>query len=252
MSLKHKDLINTILPIISIDEFEPKAGKTAEVIVVAFYLDEKDPADDLNTFIQRGSIDTIDVDVSPNTDDDGKYLVFVEMNRDSSFPSKFSALIKDIENISGKLDWKVRTYLSDEKEFTLDDPKLYKFIITVPEEYVTKDEFVKESMHNKVRKFLQDSAIVGLTFSGNHVILSASGRQIIAEVVDVGEYDAVFRRNLLTESAFKLLDKPIEATVLGGILGEYIVMPINKLLCVENKRTNSIMLLNNVEIRYRS
>ena len=81
MSLKNEDLKGTILPTVSIDEFEPKAGDNENVIVVAFYLIDQDPAEDLNTFIQRGVVDTLDVEVSPNTDDDGRYLVFVEMAR---------------------------------------------------------------------------------------------------------------------------------------------------------------------------
>ena len=70
MSLKNGDLAGTILPDVSIDEFEPKAGKDLEVIVVAFYLDDEAPAADLNTFIQRGFIDTLDVEVSPSTDEE--------------------------------------------------------------------------------------------------------------------------------------------------------------------------------------
>ena len=71
MSLKNGDLHGTLKPKVSIDEFEPKAGEDNDVIVVAFYLDDEDPAKDLNTFIQRGFIDTLDVEVSPNTDDEG-------------------------------------------------------------------------------------------------------------------------------------------------------------------------------------
>ena len=62
MSLKNGDLAGTILPEVSIDEFQPKAGDEQDVIVVAFYLDDQTPADDLNTFIQRGFIDTLDVE----------------------------------------------------------------------------------------------------------------------------------------------------------------------------------------------
>ena len=74
MSLKNGDLAGTVLQEVSIDEFEPKAGDDLEVIVVAFYLTDEAPAEDLNTFIQRGFIDTLDVEVSPNTDEEGRYL----------------------------------------------------------------------------------------------------------------------------------------------------------------------------------
>jgi len=251
MSLNNGDLRGTVLPKVSIDEFEPKAGDTEQVIVVAFYLLDQEPAEDLNTFIQRGYIDTLDVEVSPNTDDDGRYLVFVEMTRDESFPSKFIALIKDIENVTEKQKWAVSTYLSGDKEFAHNDPALFTFIKTDPSQYITKDDFMKESIQSDVKSFLQDSHIMYLNIDGNNVIMGNGSKKIIAEIVDVGEYDTVIGRNFLTEAAFRLMDKPIEAIVLGGMLGNYDVMPIGNLLCVGKHNDDRVMLLRNTELRYK-
>lgn len=251
MSLKHEDLHGTVLPTISIDEFEAKAGDDTNIVVVAFYLYDQEPAEDLNTFIQRGFVDTIDVGTSPSTDEDGHYLVFVEMARDETFPNKFRALLKDVENITGKEEWKVRTYLSGDKTFDCNDAELYKFIMTDPSKYITKDKFMKESILGTVAEFLQESSLVHLTIDGNSVTLGAGGKKIIAEVVDIGEYDEVFGRNFLTESAFRLIDTPIEATVLGGMLGGYAVLPIENFLCISNQRDDRVMLLKNTEIKYR-
>lgn len=249
MSIKHKDLEGTILPIISIDEFEPKAGELTEIIVVAFYLTDKDPAEDLNTFIQRGVIDNVDVGVSPNTDEDGNYVVFVEIERNKSFPAIFRRLLRDVENVSGKMEWKIKTYLSGDVEYDYTDPTFYKFIITTPEEYVSKDEFMKESTEENVKSFLQDAHIMYLNFEGNNVTFGAGNKKIVAEVVDVGDYDEVFGRNYLGESAFRLTNRPIEATMLTGMLGVYDVMPIDKFLCVG--KDDKVLLLRNTEIKYR-
>jgi len=251
MSLKNEDLRGTILPVVSIDEFEPKAGDIESVIVVAFYLTDKDPADDLNTFIQRGFIDTMDVEVSPNTDDEGRYLVFVEMERTSMFPQKFAALIKDVENVSGKHNWKVKTYLSGDKEFELGDPTVFKFIIMNPEEYVSKDEFMKESVSEDVKSFLQDSHILYLNIEGSKITMGNGHKSMIAEVADIGAYDTVIGRNFLSESAFRLNNRPIEATILNNMLGNCDVMPIGNFLCVGRKDDDRVMLLRNAEIKYR-
>lgn len=251
MSLKNGDLSGTILPVISLDEFEPKAGDTASTIVIAFSLTDKDPAEDLNTFIQRGFIDTLDVEVSPNTDDDGHYLVFVELERNVTFPEKFQSLIKDINNVAGKQDWKVKTYLSDDKEFDYRDPAIYKYMVIDPEQYLSKDEFMKESTQASVKHFLKDSGMISLTFEDNIVILSTGGKTIIAEMVDVGDYDTVFKRNTLSESAFKLANRPIEATVLGSMLGNYDVTPIDAYMCISTRVNDEVMLLKNTEIKYR-
>ena len=251
MSLKANDLKGVVLPIISLDEFNPKAGTTRDIIVIAFYVDDREPADDLNTFIQRGFIDTLDVDVSPSTDEDGHYLVFVEINRDETFPDKFKALIKDIENVTGKQQWKVKTYLSDDREFDYTDPVLYKFVITTPEKYITKDEFMKESIEQNIKEFLHNSSLSHLTTNGNTITISSGHNKIIAEVVDIGDYDTVIGRNFLSESAFNLGNKTMESRTLNQILGNYDISQLGKFLMVSNSENDKVLLLRNTEIKYR-
>jgi hypothetical protein len=248
MSLKYEDLKGTVLGTVSIDEFEPKAGDNLEVIVVAFYLTDQGPADDLNTFIQRGFIDTLDVEVSPNTDQDGNYLVFVEMGRDDTFPNKFQALLKDITNVTGPMDWKVKTYFSDGMEFDYNDPALYQYVIINPEDYVSKEEFKVEELDENIHEFFGNSLISNLTFDGNTLTLSSARNKIVAEVVDVGSYDIVIGRNFLSESAFGVGQVPHEARVLQSMLGNCNVLPLGSYLCISNG--DQVVLLKNTELNY--
>ena len=248
MSLKNGDLAGTILPDVSIDEFEPKAGDEKDVIVVAFYLNDQNPADDLNTFIQRGFIDTLDVEVSPNTDEEGRYLVFVEMSRDDTFPNKFHALLKDIGNLSGNMDWTVKTYLADDRAFKFNDPELFNYLILQPEAYVPKDEFKMQDMKESINQFFKESLVSGLTIDGNVVTLTHNRRKIVAEVVDVGDYDVVIGRNFLSESAFGVGQNPHEANVLQSMLGNCQILPLGKYLCVS--RDDKVMLLKNTQLNY--
>jgi len=249
MSLKNGDLAGTILPDVSLDEFEPKAGDDVDVIVVAFYLNDEAPAADLNTFIQRGFIDTLDVEVSPNTDEEGRYLVFVEMSRDETFPSKFTALLKDVGNVSGNMDWQVTTYFSDGQSFAYNDPELYNYVIIDPADYVPKDEFKMVDMKEAIEDFFGASLVADLTIDGNIVTLVGNGRRIVAEVIDVGDYDTVIGRNFLSESAFRVGQNPYEAKVLSSILGNCQILPIGKYLCVNND--DRVMLLKDTQIEYR-
>lgn len=250
MSLKNGDLAGTILPDVSIDEFEPKAGDEMDVIVVAFYLNDEAPADDLNTFIQRGFVDTLDVEVSPNTDEEGRYLVFVEMARDDTFPNKFQALLTDVGNLSGNMDWRIKTYFSDGMSFAYNDPALYDYVIIGPEDYVTKDKFKMKEISEKITEFFKTSLVSELTIDGNFVTLVGNGKRVVAEVIDVGDYDTVIGRNFLSESAFKVGQSPYEAKVLISILGNCQCLPIGKYLCVNND--DKVMLLKNTQIAYRN
>lgn len=246
MGLSSGDLKNTIEDIISIDEFQPKAGEEKDVIVVAFYFREEEPAKDLNTFIQRGVISTLDVEVSPNTDDEGRYLVFVEMDRDKEFPKKFIALVADVENLTGQVKWKVKPYLSD-TEFDIEDPALFKYIILTSYGYKTKDEFKMADMSESINNFFQSSQIGNLTLDRNIVTIMQDRNKIIAEVIDVGDYDTVIGRNALSESAFGLLHQPYEAKVLSSMSGLF-VTPIDKFLLVS--KGDEVMLLKNTYISH--
>jgi hypothetical protein len=250
MSLKNGDLEGTILQKVSIDEFEAKAGNEEDVIVVAFYLTDQEPADDLNTFIQRGVVDTLDVEVSPNTDEEGRYLVFVEMSRDDTFPYKFQALLKDIKNVAGKINWEVNTYLADDRIFASTDPALYNSLILTPDDYVPKEEFKMKEMTESIYRFFNDSLAQNLTVDGNIVTMSRNGRKIIAEVKDIGDYDTVIGRNYLSESAYKVGQNPFEAQVLQSMLGNCQVLPLGKYLCVS--RDDKVMLLKHTQLDYRN
>jgi hypothetical protein len=248
MSLKRDDLKGTILPQVSIDEFEPKAGDDKDVIVVAFYLTDEDPAKDLNTFIQRGVVDTLDIEVSPNTDDEGRYLVFVEMSRNDTFPNKFQALLKDIKNVAGDVKWEVRTYFSEEKTFAANDPALYNYLILSPVDYVPKEEFKMKEINERISDFFTDSLAPNLTIDKNVITMTHNRRKIVAEVTDVGDYDEVIGRNYLSESAYRVSQKPFEAQVLQSMLCDFQVLPIGKYLCVS--RDDKVMLLKNTQLNY--
>ena len=150
MGLKHNDLVNTVLSLLSIDEYEPKTGDTAEVLVLGIRVIDDIPGKDLYSFINSSTIDVRDVDVSPNPDLEKNYWVFVEITREPGCLNTIRELIADIEHVSGSLKWRVKTHLSD-KEFSLKDNELEKYVIQDPNKYQTRDEFeatVQENQDN--------------------------------------------------------------------------------------------------------
>ena len=79
--LRPGDLQHLILNKVSIDQFEPKSGDEKEVLVMGLYSKDEEPAQDLARFIERGYIGVNDTEVSPGPDEDGNYMVFVEMKK---------------------------------------------------------------------------------------------------------------------------------------------------------------------------
>jgi hypothetical protein len=92
--LREGDLEGLVLPHLSIDEFETKLDDDA--IVVAFHVLDRDPANDLNRFIQKGAVALLDTDVSPAPNEDGYYVVFVELERNETFPERMMHILDSV------------------------------------------------------------------------------------------------------------------------------------------------------------
>ncbi|MBG11159.1 MAG: hypothetical protein CMD92_08370 [Gammaproteobacteria bacterium] len=105
----HNDLKGLVSNRISIAEFEPKTGNEEDVIVVAFYVKDDKPAQDLATFMEKGVVDILDTEVSPNADDDGHYLVFVEMKNENIMKTTLE-LLDDVARICSCDDWSLEFY----------------------------------------------------------------------------------------------------------------------------------------------
>jgi len=80
--LEQGDLDRLVHNKLHVDEFKSKMGSDADIIVLSFKVDGKEPARDLMNFIERGYDWILDADISSGELDDGQYLVFAELERD--------------------------------------------------------------------------------------------------------------------------------------------------------------------------
>ena len=80
-------------------------GKDDDIIVATFKVLGKEPAEDLESFIEKGYDWVIDAETSAGEISDGKYIVFIEAERRTHFPAKFMGLINDIKNITDVENW---------------------------------------------------------------------------------------------------------------------------------------------------
>lgn len=156
MGLRHGDLKNTILSKVSVDEFEPKTGEAADVIVIAISVLEKEVGEDLYSFINAGVRQVRDVEISPNPDLDGYYIVFVEIDRTEYALDDLRALIADIENLTGQLRWKIRTHLTD-RYWPLDSDEVSDYLISNPENYMTREEYNQQQEEERDLRAIQRS-----------------------------------------------------------------------------------------------
>ena len=198
MGLRHEELNGMILPLISVDEFEPKAGTTEEVIVLAFFAKDELPAYDLDDFIDKSVVEFLDSEVSPNPNEEGQYLVFVEFKRQPNFWMKLYDLMEDVEQVTGKQDWQVQPYLVNEL-YDLKDTRLHDVVITRQEDYVPRAEF-----DVTVEDYVSDSDLLTFERDETHIKLGGADGNVIVEYVDFGNADRIVQRLRLEESYIDL------------------------------------------------
>jgi hypothetical protein len=134
--LEQGDLARLIHTELHVDEFKSKLGDDADVIVLSFKVDSKEPAGDLVDFIEKGYEWVLDSDVSAGEMDDGSYIVFVELDRNAAAADNIMTLMTDLMNVTSQdvSDWRVRYYKAH-KEQELSLESLKSLIPTSPEAY---------------------------------------------------------------------------------------------------------------------
>lgn len=107
--LREKDLANLISSYVSVDEYTSKIDE--DNITVAFFVNELDAAEELEDFIEKFYyIEIRDIEISDSLTDDNKYIIFVELERNDSFPKIFLDMIDTINYVADNKDWNFSTY----------------------------------------------------------------------------------------------------------------------------------------------
>ena len=107
--VEYGDLDSLVDSTVSVAEFKPKTGTEEDVIVLGFYVKDETPAIDLAKFIERGVTSILDTEVSPNPNDVGMYIVFVEVENEDLMKTTLN-LINDIRGLVKVKEWEIKFY----------------------------------------------------------------------------------------------------------------------------------------------
>jgi len=124
MSLKANDLRGFVKKVFEIDSYKSKIGNDAETVVVSFTVEQQEPAEDLENFLEMGYPFVLDADVSPGETDDGVYQVFVELERGRHISDQIVEMLDGISKITGIDNFRFRWFKGfKSKEATLENLK---------------------------------------------------------------------------------------------------------------------------------
>ena len=243
--LREGDLKDTVLSKISSDEFEPKTGDSKDVIVIGYQVTESGVGTDLYNFINTGVTEYRDVEVSPNPNPEGYYMVFVEIDRNEKAMENIIALTTDITNISGELEWKGKTHLMDDYA-PLSSEELGKHLIEDPDKYLTKEEFedqkemeATETTNTGIMEFLQQSTLDNADISENVLTMTKGADSAQLEIVGYGNKDIMGDLSI-SESALKPLDAIMRK--FNSMLGEMRAVQIDENIVIFHPAQNTVLV----------
>lgn len=104
--MRQGDLQDLVLPLISVDEYESKIDPKA--FVIGFYVQDGSAAKDLDRFLQKSPYPLLDTDVSPAPDQQGYFIVFVEILHSTQASHYVEMVLSDVASLTGITAWKMR------------------------------------------------------------------------------------------------------------------------------------------------
>ena len=133
--LQKDDLVGMIRSYVTIDEFRSKMGNDEDVVVLGFFLKQKEPATDLMNFVEKGYDFVLDADISTG-ELNGYYITFVEMTRERDVNKHIIKIIMDLKNLTSLeiSDWDF-SYKGTLKKYELSIDNLMDVVPETPEEY---------------------------------------------------------------------------------------------------------------------
>lgn len=259
MTLREGDLQNTVLKKISIDEFEPKTGKSENVMVVGFHVNDQHPGKDLYKYLNNSIAEIRDVEVSPNPNEEGYYMVFLEVDRKDGVLDAVKNIVKEVENLAGKLKWSVSTPLSEEL-IELTDESLNTYIQQQTGVFLSKNDFDQQQLEakqveeenkleeeaqsntGKILEFLQDSNLLEAGINDGKLVMRDRSNVAELEIINFGHGPDVMSSLGIAESAIKTDFDKTTFDKFNSMLGEMRAIPIDEYVIIYNPAHKNILI----------
>lgn len=165
-NLKPKDLKNLVSNIFEVDSYASKMGEDTDVVVVSFTVENHEPALDLVNFIERGYDFILDADATPGELKDGRYKVFVEMERNRYVSEHIIEILDGVGKLTGIDNFKFRYYKSF-NSVPVNQETLSETIPTSKQDY---EVTIKENVLNNFSNFFNRSFIESINVDNDDII----------------------------------------------------------------------------------
>ena len=138
--VKMNDLEHLVSNYISVDQYTSKVDE--DNITVAFFVNERDAMEELKDVIEKMYfIELRDIEMSESLTSDNKYLLFVELERNVSFPKILMDMIDTVNFVTNNKKWKFITFGNKEYiDLTTENIKKYVRLTKLRDNVVADEE----------------------------------------------------------------------------------------------------------------
>jgi hypothetical protein len=227
--LRSKDLKDLVSNLFTVDQYSSKMGEDKDIVVLGFHVAEKNPAADLMEFMERGYKFILDADMSTGEEHDGKYQVFVEIERTEDLPANLENLLRGVGQLTDIKDWRFR-YQKQPSSVEFNEDTVMKNIPLTPTEYESK---ILEVKNTDIKEFFdQGSTEVELDEDNNLTFTKPYSGDVTAKFVAIGDYEDVKH----TVQGGISLDESSQSqtTFLNKYLGNYDINKIGDKFLIRN------------------
>jgi hypothetical protein len=223
------DLVNLISHVFEIDSYKSKIGEDGDMVVLSFTADSKAPADDLARFFEMGYDFVVDADATNGPVDNGKFKVFVEIERTKHVPKQIIELLDGASRLTGSDNWKFRYY----KSFKSIPADLKTLEAAIPKDTDSYDERVANNEMNNFSNFFSRGFAENVSVLEDDIRFErVFAESVIMRIKDFDRKDQLYNR---IQGAIKLESKDMsEILFLTKTLGNYNITKINNTFIFEN------------------
>ena len=227
MGLRQNDLEFTIDNIFEIDSFKSKMGDDKDIVTLSFSVKGEQPAKDLVNFIETGYTYVLDADKTSGEQSDGKYRVFVEIERTKNAPGQILEILDGVKKISNLPELRFR-YYKNFRSVPADEQHIHE---QIPLDSGAYDIKTTENQMENYKNFFGDSHLDDIYMEDNNVVMKKKyADKLVFEFVDMGYTQDIYDN--LKESI--QIEAFPEIIFLSKYVGDYNITKVGANLVFEN------------------
>lgn len=216
--------------IFEIDGYKSKMGSDKDIVVLSFTVEQNESADDLVNFIERGYGFVLDADKTPGELDDGKYKVFVEMERNRHVPENIMELLDGVGKLCEIDNFKFRYY----KSFNSVEASMEALSEAIP---ISKEDYeisIQENRINNFSNFFGRSYLENVSVDHDDLVFQKMyAEPLRMRIKDSGLVESVYSK---IEGRIMIESKDMaEVLYLTKYIGNYNITKVGNLFVFENE-----------------